>query len=139
MKMGLRDEPKIKYSRNGLYFDPHFAVYNHRFNHTGLLLGGSFRFEHQFNSGLFYLVGFELGRMVRVHRDVVVFDERNTPSQRNFTSTGHYQLGTQLGLGYGFKSGRSVFYRYHIGLQFPFNHLAGGYARHELGAKLIRL
>ena len=139
MKMGLREKPKIKTVRNGLYVEPHLGLYNHRFNHTGLLFGTTLKLQHQFNSGLYYFGGFELGRLIRFHRDVVVFDERNNPDHRNVVSSGHYQLGVQPGLGFRFKKGQSVFYKYHIGLIFPFNHLAGGYVRHELGVNLIQL
>lgn len=139
MKMGLRETPKLKTIQNGFYIEPHVGVYNHRFNHMGILLGSSFKFQHQFNSGLYYFGGFEAGRLIRLHKDVVVFDERNNPNQRNVTSSGHYQLGTQAGIGFQFKAGPSIFYRYHVGLLFPFNHLAAGYARHELGLKLFRI
>jgi len=138
VKMGLRDSTTTKTSFDRLIFEPGLGIYNRRFNHMGTYLGANLFYRRTFHSRLFTDFGMELGRIFYLYSDVIEFDERNNPVSRNLASKGYFQTGLNASLGYEFSDRFSLFYRYHIGILFPFNHSLSTYGRNELGFRITR-
>lgn len=137
--MGLRDSFSHKIVKSQLTLEPGIGFYNHRFNHMGIYLGGNLFYRRNFQSGIFLDIGTELGRLYYVYRDVVEFDERSRPSTRAVASQGYYQLGLNAAAGVQLSKRTALYYRYHIGSLFPYNHALITYRRHELGVRLKRI
>lgn len=139
VKMGLRDSFSHKIIKSQLTLESGLGVYNHRFNHMGIYLGGNLFYRRQYHTGLLLDLGGELGRLYQVYRDVVVFDERSNPTTRAVASKGYYQMGLNAGLGVKLNKKSALYYRYHMGILFPYNHALSTYRRHELGIRIKRL
>lgn len=132
----LIEEREKKKTLRILLLNPSISYYYHPGNHQALWFRSDIIERHQTHYRMTYEFGLSLGRSIQWVEDVVSFDPRNNPQYQNVHAQGYWTFGALTGIGYRFKNGFSPFYRYHIGILFPFNHLVGTYRYHELGFRI---
>lgn len=122
-------------------FEPQVFAYNHRFNHAAISPGFALYKRLISQTGFLASIGVEYARKIQFYRDVFVIDDRNQISHKALTTNSFNQLGLMFELGYRLskKKNAAVYYRFHPGILFPYNHFIGLSLQSELGLRIINL